>query len=276
MVYPESPYIRVATRDDAPRILKLVEHTWSWGDYIPSVLDDWLTQDNSRVFVCISGDELVGMVHLSVEGRGLGWLEGARVAAHHRNKGIATMLANHVVEYASNMGLSRLRLAVAVNNKPSIRHVEKVGFRPVKTFKRLSTDTLAVNPQASSRNLVEDEVSAVLTSKVYALYSGLYYRSFRWLDLDEDTLVRLSLTGRAFWVDKTLLIHSSEYEDDGRRVAEIGYVQPDASFPYKDFLSVFALRVFSKVDLILPEELELYLDGFREKGERFIVFERPL
>jgi Acetyltransferase (GNAT) family. len=277
VVYPVSPYIRGATLDDKPRILKLVEHTWSWGDYIPSVLDDWLTRDNSRVFVCISGDELVGMVHLSVEGRGLGWLEGARVALHHRNKGIATMLATHVVEYASNMGLSKLRLAVSVNNKPSIRHVEKVGFRAVKTFKRVSTNTSVINPLASTRKLVEDEVSTALTSRVYDLYGGLYYKSFRWLDLDADTLTRLSLTGRAFWVNKTLLIHSSEYDDDdGRRVAEIGYTQPDGNFPLEDFLSIFALRVFSKVDLILPEELELLVDGFNEEGERFIVFERTL
>lgn len=276
MVYPVSPYIRGATLDDKPRILKLVEHTWSWGDYIPSVLEDWLTRDNSRVFVCISGDELVGMVHLSVEGRGLGWLEGARVAPHHRNKGIATMLANHVVEYASNMGLSKLRLAVSVSNKPSIRHVEKVGFRAVKTFKRVSTNTSVINPLASTRKLVEDEVSTVLTSWVCTLYGGLYYKSFRWLNLDADTLVRLSLTGRAFWVDKTFLIHSSEYDDDGRRVAEVGYTQPDATFPLEDFLSVFALWVFSKVDLILPQELELNVDGFSEEAERFIVFERSL
>jgi len=274
VVYSGGIHIREATQADKPSILKLVEHTWSWGDYIPGVLNDWLSQDNSRVFVCVMRDELVGMVHLSIETGGLGWLEGARVASHHRNKGIATMLANHAVDYASSIGLKKLRLAVSVDNKPSIAHVEKVGFKPIKTFKRASSSTSLRNPAVSTRKLVEDEVQTVLTSMVYDSYGGLYYKSFRWLDLDKETLIRLSLTGRAFWVNKTLLVHSSEYEGDGKRVAEVGYTQPDGTFPIDGVLSLFARQLFSKLDLILPVEMELSLDGFSEEDERFIVFER--
>lgn len=276
MAYSESPYIREATRDDEPRILKLVEHTWSWGDYIPSVLDKWLSNDKSKVFVCTKGDELLGMVHLSIEEGGLGWLEGARVAQDHRNKGIATMLANHTVEYASKIGLSKLRLAVAVDNKPSIRHVEKVGFRAFKTFKRVSSHTSMKTHTVSTRRLEENEVSSVLTSKFYDSYGGLYYKSFRWLDLSGETLTRLSLTGRAFWINKTLLVHSSEYYEDNMKVAEIGYTQFDEKFDSSEIVSLFALRLFSKVDFILPDKVELATEGFNEEGQRFIVFERAL
>ncbi|MEM0119932.1 MAG: GNAT family N-acetyltransferase [Thermoprotei archaeon] len=277
MVFSADYSIREAIEADKPKILKLVEHTWSWGDYIPSVIDSWLSQVNSKVFVCTYGDEIVGMSHLSVEEGGLGWLEGARVALQHRNKGVATMIANDIIEYASKNGLKKLRLAVAVSNKPSIRHVEKVGFRPVTTFKRLTCETSVKTPLISTKKLGENESCSVLSSNVYESYAKLYYKSFRWLDLNEDSLIRLAITGRAFFVNTTLLIHSSEYEDDGKRIAEIGYLQLDPTTPsLNEVISLFALRLYSKLDLILPEGLESPLEGFVEQDERFIVFERQL
>ncbi len=258
--------------DDKPKIIRLVEHTWSWGDYIPGVLDQWLTEPAGKVFLCTSGGQVVGMVHLSVEDGLLGWLEGARVAVDHRNRGVATMLAKHAVEYASRLGLAKLRLAIAVDNAPSIRHVEKVGFRPLTTFKRVSAQVSLGGGAPTSRALSEHEIDLVLGSKWYAAYRGLYYKAFRWLDLSGDALQKLSLGGRGVWVGGTLIIHSSEY-DEGGRVAEIGYAQLGDAGDLRDALTLFASKGYSKVEFIVPHDVTLEGHGLVETGGRFTVFE---
>lgn len=267
--------VRPATWEDRPRILKLVEHTWSWGDYIPRVLDSWLS-GGGTVFVCVCGDELVGMVHLSIEEGGLGWLEGARVAAAHRNRGVATMMAQHAVEHAAALGLHRLRLAVAADNAPSIRHVGKVGFRPLARFRRMSARPSHGPLQTPQARLLEaEEWPLVLGSKTHAAYAGLYYRSFRWLDLDEWALGRLSEAGRAIWVGDHFLVHSSDYEEEGGRVAEVGYAQLGEQ-DLGVVLDYFGSKSYSKVDFVVPEGLALPAGPLVDEGEVFIVFELKL
>jgi len=271
-VATENLKIRLATVHDKPKILKLVEHTWSWGDYIPTVLDDWLKAQGSWVFVCFLGDELVGMVHLAAEEGGLGWLEGARVSAQHRNKGIATMLAHHVLGEASRLGLSKVRLAVAADNAPSIRHVSKVGFRPLAKFKRLSAKTRAKDVSGQPIAPREGDVTLITASKDYAMYRELYYRSFRWLDLDVHALKQLMQAERALWFGELFVIHSSEYEQEGEKVAEVGYLQGDTQ-NFDSLLSFFGSKSYSRVDFVVPEEMAPWSNQLSDVGEKFIVFE---
>jgi RimJ/RimL family protein N-acetyltransferase len=271
---PEEFDVRFATIEDKPRILKLVEKTWDWGDYVPKVLDEWLSQRSGRLFVALRSSELVAIAHLSFERAGLGWMEGARVKEGFRGRGVATMMASEILDYASSIGLRKVRLAVAVGNKPSLRHVAKVGFKAITTFRRLAVKAgISSTPQ-----LEESSVEEVLGSAAYDLYHGMFYKDFRWLDFDREVFEDYSASGRVFGIQGTVVVYSSDrLDDESGRVAEVGYLQPGREAFLEQLKSVFAMKLFDGIELIVPAGLRFEESGkVQRRGEEFVVFEKKL
>lgn|GEM_PF-797500 len=266
--------VRFATIEDKQRILKLVEKTWDWGDYVSAVLDSWLSERSGRLFVAFYSSELVAIAHLSFERAGLGWMEGARVRKEFRGRGIATMMATEILDYASSIGLQKVRLAVAVGNEPSLRHVAKVGFKAVTTFRRL----VAKASLSSTPQLGKAPAEKVFGSTPYGLYHGMFYKDFRWLDLDHEVFEDYSASGRAFEIQGTVVVHTSDRSDvESGRVAEVGYLQPGGEAFLEQLKSLFAMKLFDGIELVVPTDLTFEESGkVQQYGEEFVVFEKNL
>jgi N-acetylglutamate synthase-like GNAT family acetyltransferase len=79
---------RPARPEDKPRVLEITAHTWSDGDYIPEVWDDWLADPKGEFTVAELDGVVVALAKLTSLGQDQWWLEGLRVDPERRLKGI--------------------------------------------------------------------------------------------------------------------------------------------------------------------------------------------
>ncbi|MEM3670620.1 MAG: GNAT family N-acetyltransferase [Thermoprotei archaeon] len=272
MAAAERLEVRFGVAEDKEAILKLVSDTWEWGDYIPYVLDSWIQDDRGRLFVGTLNGSLVAMSHLTFETGGLGWMEGIRVDKRYRNMGIATRLAEEVIEYSKETGLKKLRLAVSVNNGPSLRHVSKVGFKPVSTFDILEVKAAYSGHVAATNGDPLELVNGEWPRR----YAGMLCRNFRWVDLNYEALQTYANTDRLFKVKGSLVVHTSDHKNEDGKEAEIGFMEY-AEDAVTQLSSLFALRLYKSLYIVLPKgTVQKPLPKGWELGEPYTVFERQL
>ncbi len=90
--------IRKVCESDKKYVLEYCKDTFSWGDYISYVWDDWITDGDFLAYDdCISSDTSttcmrpVGICHVHSSDKQI-WVEGIRVHPLYRRRGIATKL----------------------------------------------------------------------------------------------------------------------------------------------------------------------------------------
>ena len=70
--------LRLATSEDRPRILEISAQIWEGEDYVPAVIDDWLSAPGSELLVATLAGELIAFAHLQWLSPHYVWLEGIR------------------------------------------------------------------------------------------------------------------------------------------------------------------------------------------------------
>jgi N-acetylglutamate synthase-like GNAT family acetyltransferase len=119
-------------RDD---VIEISSHIWEGHDYLPSVVDDWLRDSNSRFYgVEVDGRVVaVGRVRL-VEGGSIGWMEGLRVHPEYRGRGFANDLTQTIVAEGETLGVERLRYTTSEENAASVKLAKMAGFSRILTM----------------------------------------------------------------------------------------------------------------------------------------------
>ncbi len=113
---------------DRERILEITHDVWEGRDYIPRVLDDWVS-DASAAFQAVEVDGVVVGVHrIRPYAEGLVWYEGLRVATSHRRRGVARAMLESAIAEAAEQGFREMRLATG-NHAEAVPLFESVGFR---------------------------------------------------------------------------------------------------------------------------------------------------
>jgi predicted acetyltransferase len=133
--------IRRARSSDKNKVLDFCMNTFEWGDYIDRAWDNWISEPSSLLFVCeahlssfISKSDLVGVIHiLQCSKNNSLWIEGLRVNKLYRNKGFATALLNHGIDYGIKNNLNECCALVSQGNFVSQKMLEKLGFLKVFT-----------------------------------------------------------------------------------------------------------------------------------------------
>lgn len=130
---PERPNMAVSLRrlqtDDQSEVDSLCATVWDGTDYVPSRFAYWASSEANSVLGIFEEQELVAIVNLeAVPGTRIGWVEGLRVKAGHRNKGLGTRIVNAVVDAAQKKGLELLRYATGSLNNESMAVARKCGF----------------------------------------------------------------------------------------------------------------------------------------------------
>ena len=140
--------IRRARPTDKPDVLAAVRTLWGGNDRIPDVFDAWVTHRTGPFFVAESDGRVVGMGKLTVVSPSEAWLEGGRVAARWRRKGIATALIAHRIAYARARGFRVLRFSTASDNTPIHRAARQFGFSRIATLQRHEAPAAPGSPPA--------------------------------------------------------------------------------------------------------------------------------
>jgi GNAT superfamily N-acetyltransferase len=122
--------IRPARAEDVPLIAAWTTETFSWGDYVPEALPEWLDDEGSLVVVCVhEDDEPVAVSRAQMLSPTEAWLSGARVHPDHRRSGMGMAMNDFGVQWARERGALVVRLAVEDDNEAARAQVVKAGYR---------------------------------------------------------------------------------------------------------------------------------------------------
>lgn len=175
--------------DDKTRVLEFTAKTWSDGDYIAEVFDDWLADPGGQFTAVLVDEHVVAIGKLTDLGDGELWLEGLRVDPEHRKKGIGEALHNYNVDLARKMKGRVLRYATGDENVVSKLFAARTGFIHVGNYWWHEADAIPeFDPPAV---LTPDDWPALKTrlhSPLIRSKSNLYAHHWRWRTLSEERL----------------------------------------------------------------------------------------
>ena len=104
--------IRPATSRDVPAIIAFTTGTFDWGDYVPDVIDEWITDPTGITLVALVDGEPVGVARTVLLTSTEAWSHGVRVHRDHRGAGIAGALAENLIIWAREAGAHVVRLLI--------------------------------------------------------------------------------------------------------------------------------------------------------------------
>lgn len=209
--------VRKARSSDREAVFKICEKTWSWGDYIPKVWDQWLRDKDSRVFVATIDGVPVGITQLSLDKPHEVWLRAARTDPNHRQMGVATAITKKCLQHAKREGAKVARLVTETDNVAAQAVVKKLGFQPVAEFAEMKTENVvqseSKNSKWAGRNEMESLWSYLQESETYRKAAGLYTVLYHWFSLEKGDLER-------FVEQRKAIVHRKGGEIDGLMLIE--------------------------------------------------------
>lgn len=143
---PHAITVRPANSTDKDAILAFCQDTFSWGDYIPEVWDDWLANTRGKIFVAVEGGRPIGMIHAAFLRDGVAWMEGMRVHPEYRRLGAASAMDAAARAYALESGAMLARLATAESNLAAQRTLQSQGYRRVAKYGEWSAEPTRAKP----------------------------------------------------------------------------------------------------------------------------------
>lgn len=125
--------IRKALPSDAGQIIEFTRNTFSWGDYVPNAINEWINEGTA--YVAVIENHVVGVLNMVlIRETSTAWLEGLRVHPNYRRMGIGKALTEYVLNEAVKNGIKYAMLMIADWNEPSHRLARSLGFHEVLTL----------------------------------------------------------------------------------------------------------------------------------------------
>ena len=136
--------VRKAQPSDADQVINFTRNTFSWGDYVPNVINEWISKGTA--YVAVIESEIVGVVNMVIiKETSTAWLEGIRVTPNRRRMGIGKALTEYVLNEASRNGVKYAMLMIAEWNEPSQHLAKTLGFHEVLTLHAGTADPSPVD-----------------------------------------------------------------------------------------------------------------------------------
>jgi len=122
--------IRKINSSDLKDILEISSKIWGGHDYLPSVINEWLTDPKCHTYGVEADGRIVAIGNLRlVDNKKTGWMEGLRVHVDYRRKGYAEMLTKQFLTLGQTLKVERLRYTTGGNNRASIKLAKMTGFK---------------------------------------------------------------------------------------------------------------------------------------------------
>lgn len=131
---PNSIYIRPASAKDKAAVLAFCQNTFSWGDYIADVWDDWLTFAGGQLLVATFDEHPIGIVHVALLENKIAWMEGMRVHPDYRRQGVARRLDARAIAFARERGCTAAQLVTSTKNIAAQSMLEASNYQRVARF----------------------------------------------------------------------------------------------------------------------------------------------
>lgn len=181
--------IRPAMASDRQRILEISAQVWEGTDYVPRVLDYWLSAKNGILFVCTLNEAVMGFSRMTFLDSERVWLEGIRVDLAARGKGLGKFMTTALTEESQHRGFKECLLSSYVENYESLGIVRANGYETLGTFK-----FFVANKEATNR----EKIQAVLKGSTSLMGKTLLKYEIRPMTAEvTDTLLHRMASGLA-------------------------------------------------------------------------------
>jgi len=169
--------IREAKRSDKSAVLNFCKNTFSWGDYIEYVWDYWLSEG---VLIVVEKLHPVGISHAFFSKNQV-WIEGIRINPTNRRQGLASKLVDHVESIAKERHIIFSFMLIDAENSASMEMAKNLNYEIFEIWKFYT-----LLPQISHDYKIQFGTDLNHTKITH------YVLSWRWLVLDEDSLLSLN------------------------------------------------------------------------------------
>lgn len=139
--------VRRGRPDDHAALAAFTTDTFDWGDYVADAFIEWLADPAIEVLVVEHAtDGPVAVATLKQPAPHEAWLAAARVHPDHRRKGLASMMNDTAVAWATERGDRVARLVIEDWNEAPQRQVEGLGYRRTSRWWFARREGLAGDP----------------------------------------------------------------------------------------------------------------------------------
>jgi ribosomal protein S18 acetylase RimI-like enzyme len=171
--------IRPAQPADRLALEAIARQTWDGDDYLPQVLEDWLSDPHDGFFVALLRDQVIGVGKVTRFAAGEWWLEGLRIDPAYQGHGFARILHHFLMNQVRQMGSGVVRFSTASGNEPVQQLAKETGFVRVAAFLPYGADPLA-EPVRSWWALGPNDAVRVQRWLDQSAHFDAVQRSFEW------------------------------------------------------------------------------------------------
>ena len=187
--------VREGHAEDLPLVKEICAEVYGGNDYIPGVWEVWLAHPDNKGFIVEVEGEAAGVYFLRLgwAGPGVAWLQGVRVKATLRKRGIGRYILEQAICQSRKLNQRRLQYATAQNNQPMHRLAGLLGFWHVANFLNYNFEQ---NESPLRSNVIESRLVTtsefdeayrlILESEEYRQGHGIYCNAWHWKVLDLD------------------------------------------------------------------------------------------
>lgn len=205
--------IRNAQTTDKEAVLDFCKSTFSWGDYIQDVWDDWISEGN--LFVLCENKLAVAVCHaFFMDNLKQVWIEGIRVNPNFRKKGYATKLVTYSEYVTKKRGYKASKMLIESNNFKSLNLAESLNYSKSELW-----NFYALSPKKTLiDNLIQTPSSSIIQE--FLSNAKYYVRSWRWMPLDKPEISFLIDSKKIFIsknndaIDSLVTVMTSDHFDN--------------------------------------------------------------
>lgn len=178
-------HIRKANPSDKLIVLDFCKSTFSWGDYIAEVWDNWISEGNLIVFD--ENQSPIAICHASVIRNEQVWIEGIRVKENFRRKGLAKRLVKESELIAKKNHCKVSKMLIETNNIKSLNLVSSLNYTKEEKWNFYTLFPKKTDLQTNTKFAkYERRITDLLFSPNLS-----YVRSWRWLPLTKTSVSSL-------------------------------------------------------------------------------------
>ena len=193
--------LRKAIPEDKTPVLEFCKNTFSWGDYIEDVWENWISEGN---FLVLSEEGQPAAISHGYISDGQVWIEGIRVKNEYRRKGFARSLVLEIESIAKKKNCNISKMLIAETNTKSLNLAKSLNYEieDVWNFYSLLPKKLTDEKNVKVATYSKELFDLILTN------ISSYVRSWRWLPLSKKILENLIEENKIFINEKNNQINS--------------------------------------------------------------------
>lgn len=127
-------FVREARAQDKQAIVSFCQNTFSWGDYIADVYDQWVSDENGFALVGLVDEQPAALIHVAFLDLAVAWIEGMRVHPDFRKLGVGSIVEARARQLASERGCRVARLVTGMKNIAAQGMLAKLGYQRIAQF----------------------------------------------------------------------------------------------------------------------------------------------